>query len=113
MERKKFYTIIDQCAEDWYIDVNPPIKGKWGSAIHQKNSGPRRKTNYSGKENEPNTSTGEVQIMKWACKQQMCLQCCKMVEGKREEINLPKGQVKCSCGLKYPVIDIVVRSLEA
>ena len=107
MERDKFYRKIDQLAEAWYIDANAPVKGRWSK------TGPRRKTNQRGEEHEPNTTTGEVQVLKWACKQQMCLQCCKMVESKSEEINLHNGQVKCSCGLKYPVIDIVVRTLEA
>lgn len=113
MERQKFYTIIDQCAEDWYIDATAPVKGKWGSAIHKKNSGPRKKTNYKGEENPINETSGEVHVLKWIKQEQMCLQCCKMVAGKTEDINLKNGQVKCSCGLKYPVIDIMLKKVEA
>ena len=112
MEQKKFYTIIDGLTECWYIDANSPVKGTYKTTKSSK-LGPRRKTNYRGEEHEPNTTTGEVQILKWAPRESMCIQCCKMAENKREEINLRNGQVKCSCGLKYPVIDIVIRKLEA
>ena len=105
MERKKFYTVIDSLAEAWYIDANAPVKGVWASKRHPKGV-PHRKTNSRGEEHEPNTSTGEVQVLKWACSEQMCLQCCKMVQNKVEEIHLPKRQIKCSCGLKYPIVNI-------
>ena len=112
MEQKKFYQIIDQYAEHWYIDANAPIKGVWASSRHPKGT-PHRKTNSKGEEYEPNLTTGEVQVLKWQPREQMCLQCCKMTENKREEINLKNGQVKCSCGLKYPVIDVMLKRIEA
>lgn len=108
MDKNKFYKIIDELTEGWYIDATPPIKGTWATKIHPKGQ-PRRKTNQKGEEYEINTSSGEVQIIKWAKREQMCLECCKMVCDKAEEINLDKGTVKCSCGLKYPVINLVLK----
>jgi hypothetical protein len=105
MERKKFYTKIDQVAKEWYIDANPPVKGTWTSKLHQKGV-VRRKTNQRGEENPINETSGEVQIMQWDKPEQMCIQCCKMVCDKREEINLRSGQIKCNCGLKYPIVNI-------
>jgi len=113
MERKQFYTIIDQLAEDWYIDATSPVKGKWGSSIHGKNTGPRRKTNYQGEENPINETSGEVQVIRWAKKSEFCVQCSKFCEDKVELINLEKSQVKCSCGQKYPVINHILKKLEA
>jgi hypothetical protein len=106
MERKQFYTIIDQLAEDWYIDANKPVKGYWGSSIHDKTTGPRRKTNYKGEENPINESSGEVQVLKWAERTQFCVQCSKPCKNKVEQINLENSQIKCSCGLKYPIANI-------
>jgi hypothetical protein len=103
MERKKFYTIIDQYALDWYIDANKPVKGIWGSSIHDKTTGPRRKTNYKGEENPINETSGEVQILKWAKKAEFCTTCSKFCEDKVELINLEKCQIKCSCGIKFPI----------
>lgn len=103
MERKQFYQKIDELAEDWYIDANRPVKGTWGSKLYPKGSGPRRKTNYKGEENPINTTSGEVQVVRWAHEEQFCQNCCKMVKDRVEDINLEKKVVKCSCGLKYPI----------
>jgi hypothetical protein len=105
MERTKFYKIIDGLTEGWYIDAHEPVKGTWASKIHDKGV-VRRKTNQRGEENEVNTTNGCVQILAWAKPSQMCVQCCKFVEDKREIINLKKSQISCSCGLKYPIINL-------
>ena len=105
MEQKKFYKIIDELTEQWYIDASPPVKGVWASKLHPKGT-PHRKTNSKGQEYEINTTSGEVQILQWLKREQMCLQCCKMTCNKIEEINLKVGQIKCSCGLKYPIANI-------
>lgn len=110
MDKKKFYQIIDNTAAEWYIDATAPIKGTWATKLHPKGV-VRRKTNQKGEENEINTSSGEVQIIKWQKREQMCLECCKMVCDKIEEINLEKGTVKCSCGLKYPVVNLVLKQV--
>jgi hypothetical protein len=103
MEPKKFYTKIDQLAKDWYIDANRPVKGNWATTLHEKGTGPRKRTNQSGEVNEPNESSGEVQIIKWAHEEQFCQNCCKMVKDRVEQINLNNKTVKCNCGLKYPI----------
>jgi hypothetical protein len=105
MERKQFYKKIDQLAEHWYVDANRPPKGV-GYVRKDGSKGPRRKTNIRGEENPINESSGEVQIVKWAKKSEFCVQCSKPCQGKVEEINLKKGQIKCSCGLKYPIVNI-------
>ena len=110
MDKKQFYKKIDELTEEWYIDATPPIKGTWATKIHPKGIA-RRKTNQKGEENEINETSGEVQVIRWAKREQMCLECCKMVCGKVEEINLEKGRVKCSCGMKYPVINLVLKQM--
>lgn len=102
MERKKFFTKIDQVAKSWYVDANPPIKGTVKSKLHDKGVA-HRKTNQKGEENPPNESSGEVQVMQWAHEEQFCQNCCKLVKGRVEQINLVNKTVKCSCGLKYPI----------
>ncbi len=105
MERKKFYTKIDLVAEDWYVDANRPPVGK-GYVRKDGSTGPRRKINIRGEENPINESTGEVQIIKWADRTEFCVQCSKPCKNKVEQINLHNGQIKCSCGLKYPIVNI-------
>jgi hypothetical protein len=105
MDRKKFYAKIDQVAEQWLIDANRPVRGL-GYVRKDGTSGPRRKTNQRGEENPINESTGEVQIVKWADRCSFCVQCSRPCKNKVEEINLEKGQIKCSCGLKYPIVNI-------
>jgi hypothetical protein len=105
MDRKKFYKIIDDLTEQWYVDANAPVKGVWASKLHPKGD-PRRKTNSKGLENPINESSGEVQIIKWAARTEFCVQCSKPCNNKVEQINLHNGQIKCSCGLKYPIVNI-------
>ena len=112
MDKNKFYKKIDELTEQWYIDASPPVKGVWASKLHPKGT-PHRKTNSKGEEYEINTTSGEVQILQWIKREQMCLECCKMVCDKVEEINLEKGLVKCSCGMKYPVINLMLKQMEA
>lgn len=102
MERKKFYSKIDEVAKQWYVDANPPIKGTWSSKIHKKGE-VRRKTNQKGEENPINESSGEVQVIQWAHQEQFCQNCCKLVKDRVEQIHLINKTVKCSCGLKYPI----------
>jgi hypothetical protein len=105
MDRKKFYKIIDDLTEGWYIDATPPLKGTWATKVNPK-GGPRRKTNQKGEENEINETSGEVQVLKWADRTEFCVQCSKPCKNKVEQINLNNGQIKCSCGLKYPIVNI-------
>jgi hypothetical protein len=104
MDRLHFYKKIDELTEGWYIDANTPIKGNWATKVNPK-GGPRRKTNQKGEEHPINESSGEVQIIKWAASEQFCEICCKMVKNRVEDINLEKKTVKCSCGLKYPIVN--------
>jgi hypothetical protein len=103
MDKKEFYKKIDQLSEQWYVDANKPVKGNWGSSIHGKKTGPRRKTNFKGEENPINESSGEVQIIKWTPVKSFCERCCKVVEDRCEFIDLAEGRIKCEkCGAKYP-----------
>lgn len=101
MEQKKFYTVIDQLAKEWYIDANPLVRGTWKNKDGQR--GPRRKTNQKGEPNEINTSTGEVQIVSWQHQEQFCSRCSRFVENKVDLVNLGNATIKCSCGLKMPI----------
>ncbi len=111
MEPKKFYNKLDQAAKEWYIDANEPVRGTYKTTKTDQ-LGPRRKTDHKGQTAKANTTSGQVQILKWACQEHICVQCCKMVSNQIEEINLRSGQVKCSCGLKYPIIDHVLKKVE-
>ena len=102
MDRKKFYLKIDQLAEQWYVDANRPAAGK-GYVRKDGSTGPRRKINIRGEENPINETSGEVQIVKWAKKSEFCTTCSKFCEDKVELINLEKAQIKCSCGIKFPI----------
>jgi len=102
MERKKFYTKIDEVAKQWYVDANRPVKGE-GYVRKDGRKGPGRKTNQKGEEYPINESSGEVQIIKWAHEEQFCQNCCKLVKDRIEQIHLINKTVKCSCGLKYPI----------
>lgn len=110
MEQKKFYRIIDLHADEWYIDANTPVRGTWKNKDGQK--GPRRKTNQKGEVNEINTTSGEVQVIHWAKPERMCVQCCHMVKDRIELINIKTCQVKCSCGMKYPLVDHVLKKVD-
>jgi hypothetical protein len=97
MDKKKFEKILDQYAEDWYIDSDSPVK--WGG------KGPRQRVNRYGEKLEAN-ATGSVQVAKWFPIISQCSVCEKHVADSTQEINLWKGTVKCSCKKKFGVCDL-------
>lgn len=104
MEFEKFCKHIDQLAESWTVDANDIVKG-----TYKKNgvaTGPGRRVNVYGEEIALNQTVNRVQVIKWRAREEFCGVCSKFTENKSELINLEKGQIKCDCGLKYPIINV-------
>ena len=104
MEFEKFCQHINQLAESWTVDANDIVKGTYKkNGVSQ---GPGRRVNMYGKEIDANTTVNRVQVIKWRPREEFCRICSKFTENKFEMIDLEKGQIKCGCGLKYPIINI-------
>ena len=104
MEFNKFCQHIDQLAEAWTVDANDIVKG-----TYKKNgvsSGPGRRVNRYGEAIDANTTANRVQVIAWRPREEFCRICSKFTENRSELIDLERGQIKCGCGLKYPIINI-------
>jgi hypothetical protein len=102
MDKKKFEQLLDQVAEDWYIDSNPPVKGTYTSDGHQP-TGPRRRTRKNGIAIDQNFNGGYPQVIKFKSIASTCPACNESIEDRIELIDLTIRRVKSyKCGCKYP-----------
>jgi hypothetical protein len=96
MDKKKFEQVLDQVAEDWYIDSNPPVRGTYTSDNHSP-TGPRRRVNKRGEFMEQNISGGFPQVAKFRPIEEFCDICNKTVYNRTVTINLILKTKKCDC----------------
>lgn len=96
MERHKFYKIIDDLTDHWYIDTIEPVTSKVKRVDGTVVSGPRPRSSAGDREG-PN-DTGWVQVVKWQPRPSYCPICQETVENAQQTINLRTGRTKCeSC----------------
>lgn len=99
MERKKFYQIIDNLSEQWYIDTVEPVT----SAVRRKDGtvvkGIRLRT--EAKDREGPNFTGWAQVIKWQPRKTICGDCQRVVEDQKQTIDLRTRKTKCeTCDLR-------------
>ena len=94
MKRQDFIKHLDERSE-WWIDVDRD---------HAAGSG-RRKKDGTLPQLEPNEAGGYPVVRRFKPIAEFCHHCCKMVEDRRETINVQTRTAKCNkCRGKYSVL---------